>query len=328
MARSSVMAFVMAAAATLAVAAGPFLPMAPCVQLSASDRQQLAAGERVSRALRSRGHHVAVYAATQISATSEDLVSAVRAIADLKQSSFVVGIRRFSEPQALSDLDELALTDRDLSNLAACELRRCSFKLTADEINNVISLRGGASDRASLALAFKTVLLGRVRTYLATGLAGMPPIENRSKPWRLDDTLLQLQTASGCIAPGSPVASWLANYPGEGQQVESFVYWSQEFWCRKAGDSADACRDLACWRRRRHRGRQAGRYVDGGITVTALTTDPTTGVRHLTYLNLTSVDLPGGMFGSLKRGMLGSRLSRELPEVIAKPRSRLERTTS
>jgi hypothetical protein len=69
----------------------------------------------------------------------------------------------------------------------------------------------------------------------------------------------------------------------------------------------------------------ATRYLDGGLAMTAITTD-SDGTRYLTYLNRSSVDLLGGLLGSVKRAVLESRLSGEVPEIITKLRTRLERS--
>ncbi len=47
--------------------------------------------------------------------------------------------------------------------------------------------------------------------------------------------------------------------------------------------------------------------------------------RYLTYLNRSSVDVLGGFLGSVKRAVLESRLSGDVPEIITKLRTRLER---
>lgn len=66
-------------------------------------------------------------------------------------------------------------------------------------------------------------------------------------------------------------------------------------------------------------------YKTGGLSLMAITTDPA-GTQYLVYLNRTGVDLLGGLFGPLRRAALGSRLKRELPDIIQKLRARLART--
>ena len=69
----------------------------------------------------------------------------------------------------------------------------------------------------------------------------------------------------------------------------------------------------------------ATRYMTGGLSLTAITTDTATGANYLVYLNRTGVDLLGGLFGSLKRSVLESRLKSEVPNIIQNLRVRLER---
>jgi hypothetical protein len=333
MTRALLAAVLLGLAAGPAAAADQVTSMLPCLLLSGHEEAQLADRGISSRILRMRDRTVGVLATTATIADAETFVGAARDITDLKRASFVRGIRRFSNPPVLSDLDPLTLSDRDLTNVGRCELRDCSFKLSAPEIETLRRLRSaGGGSAAALAVALKTVLLDRARSYLAGGLGALPPMANGPRPWRLDDVMLRLQSQSQCVAPDSPIASWLANGPQDGRDVESFLYWSQEFY--GAGRPVILLNHVAIWRFADHQavivGKQvfASRYLDGGIGITALTADSTTGARRLTYVNLASTDFVGGIFGAFKRSALESRLSGELPEIILKLRSRFERRPS
>ena len=331
MRRMRLVGWVVAVMAVIA-AADPGAMLTPCLTVSARDRQQLAGGGIVSRVLRSRNHQVAVIATTATSADADRFVASARDIESLKRSSFVRGIGKLSTPPQLSDFDGLSLTERDFVNLEQCELHRCSFKLTASEIRHIVSVRNEkGTDRAALERALRTVLVRRVENYLEAGMQALPPIENRIDPRALTDALTDLLSETTCLQQIPGIAAWLTEFPARGGEVESFVYWSQEFY--GAGKPAVLLTHVGIFRPGEHDavivGKQlfASRYLDGGIAVTALTRDPATGTGYLTYMNRTSVDLLGGMFGSLKRGALESRLSNELPEIILKLRSRLERTS-
>jgi hypothetical protein len=134
---------------------------------------------------------------------------------------------------------------------------------------------------------------------------------------------------------GSPrAADWLRNSPHDTTRVESFLYWSQEtFGTGKPvvsvthvgliapaapGDPAIVL------------GKQifSTRYMTGGLSLTAITTDAATGAHYLVYLNRTGVDLLDGLLGPLKRSVLESRLLSELPDIVQKLRGRLERSRS
>jgi hypothetical protein len=317
-------------AASASTAQDPLAVVAPCVTLSAGERQRLERGELVSRTLPGASTQVALFAVTRIEAPPRALADATRSIADLKRSSFVLGVQRFSQPPVLSDLDSLVLPDRDLQALRDCETGDCDLKLTTPEIQAIRAVGSRPSD-AALQQAFRRVVLDRVTTYLAGGLAGVPPVANRSRVFPLAPTMSALQDASPCVLQAPPLASWLRNYPAGGRDVESFLYWSQEVY--RAGRPVvlathvaileDATRAIVV-------GKQilSTRYMDGGIAMTAITTDPATGRRYLVYLNRSSVDLLDGFWGGLVRRIVESKVRGEVPEIIDKLRQRLERQPS
>ena len=320
------LAAVVCLAVTVDVAAQDALSIVtPCVSLSASDRQKLSQGGLVSRTLPSHRGQVAVFAATSIAATGDTLADATRQIADLKKSSFVKAIRRFSDPPQLSDLDELMPDERDIAAMMQCEVGACSFKLTAAEIAALKAHRG---DRQAVVGAYRRVILDRVTTYLSGGVAGIAPIVNRSKPKQPSAILAALQAESPCITQRPPLDAWLRDEPV--RDVESFLYWSYETY--GGGKPVVLVTHVAILRESPDTtivvGKQilGTRYVDGALAMTAITAGRD-GTRYLFYLNRTSVDLLDGFFGPIKRNLLESRLSSELPEIIQKLRARLERNT-
>jgi hypothetical protein len=317
----------------LLLAADPFSLLAPAITISAADRRNLDRGAIVTRTLEGDEREVGVFAMSRINVPPETLIAQARAIEDLKRSSFVTAIQRFSNPPRLDDLDQLMLTARDVEAAARCTIGDCSFKLSAPEIELLRSWStAGTPDRdAAIQRAFRQVVLARVKAYLAGGLAAVPAVANRSKPLHLD-RVFQGIVSAGLPLSGAPGATeWLRDFPGGTANVESFLYWSQEnygagkpvvavthlglFAPDSAGDPAIVL------------GKQifATRYMTGGLALTAVTTDTETGARYLVYLNRTGVDLLGGFFGPLKRSILESRLKSELPEIIQKLRVRLER---
>lgn len=323
------------AAATLSAAlaaANPLAIVAPCVSLSARELRALGRGEVVARTLPADDHQVALLAVTRVTVAPAALVESTREIAELKKSSFVTGIRRFSDPPRLSDLDSLVLVPRDVEALMQCQPGRCSFKLTRPEIEAIAQARAAGPDRDAVQRALRQVLLDRVNTYLAGGLDALPAIANRSKPHALAETMTALQAQSPCAMQVPPLAEWLHGFPERGRNVESFLYWSQESY--GAGKPVTLVTHVAILHDSPDRaivvGKQifSSRYMDGAIAVTAITTDPASGARYLIYMNRSSVDLIGGFFGGLKRSILESRLKGEVPEIIRRLRGRLERRPS
>ena len=317
----------------LLLAADPFALLAPAITLSPADRGTLDRGAIVTRTLPGDDSQVGVFAMSRINVPPETLIAHTRSIEELKRSSFVTAIQRFSNPPTLDDLDELVLTPRDVETAARCTLGNCSFKLSAPEIELLRSLSTpGTPDRAAaIQRAFRQVVLARVKTYLAGGLSAVPTIANRPPPFSLDRVFKAIFSATPPLS-GAPLATaWLRDYPNDTTPVESFLYWSQENYGAgkpvvtvthvgliAPGSPGAPAIALA---------KQifATRYMTGGLAVTAITTDTVTGANYLVYLNRTGVDLLGGMFGPVKRSVLESRLTSELPDIIQKLRVRLER---
>ena len=316
-------ALLLAAATTL----DPIAIVEPSVALTAAERNRLGSGELVSRVLPAHQGQVAVFAATQIDANPNQLIAAARDVADLKKSSFVLAIGRFSDPPRLSDLDALTLDAHDRDVLTVCEPGRCSFKLAAIEIEAIRQFRHGDVNGDRMAAALRSVMLQRVQAYLAAGLAALPPIANRSRPWLLYDVLAAAQAESPRLLQSPPLSSWIHDEPARGS-LESFVYWSKELF--GSGKPVILITHVAIHRPAAGAavvvGKQifASRYLNGALSMTALTT-AADGRRYLVYLNRSTVDLFGGLFGGVKRSLLESRLSGEVPELVARLRDRLER---
>lgn len=315
------------------LATDPFSLLAPAITLSTADRRALERGAIVMRTLKSDDSQVGVFATTRINVPPETLIAHARAIEDLKRSSFVTGIKRFSNPPRLTDLDELVLTARDVAAAARCRVGDCSFKLSAPEIELLRSLSApGPADRDdAIQRAFRQVVLARVNAYLARGLSGVPAIANRPAPLYLDRAFKVILAATPPLSEARGATDWLRDFPAAAAPFESFLYWSQENY--GAGKPVVAVTHVGLIAPAMPGdpaivlGKQifATRYMTGGLALTAITTDTDTGANHLVYLNRTGVDLLGGLFGPLKRSVLESRLKSELPDIIQKLRVRLER---
>ena len=319
------------AAALLCATTGTLDPLAivaPTVVVSADDRARLDRGELVSRVVPANKGQVAVFAASRIDAEPGILIDAARDIADLKKSSFVTAIQRFSDPPRLSDLDALTLDQHDLDVLARCDVGRCSFKLSAIEIEAIKRRRHGDANGEQITAALRAVMLDRVRAYRAADLAALPPIDNRSRPWQLHDVLQAALAESPRVLRDEPVSTWIRDGRAADDAIESFLYWSKEHF--GSGKPVILITHVALYRPAEGVavviGKQifGSRYTNGALAMTAITTAES-GERYLVYLNRSTVDLLGGLFGGVKRSMLEPRLAEGVPELIARLRDRLER---
>ena len=305
--------------------------LARAITLSGAGGRSLDRGGIVSRTLKGDEHQVGVFAMSRINVPPEALIAHARDIGELKRSSFVTAIQRFSNPPTLTDLDQLVLTARDVEAVERCAAGNCSFKFSAPEMKLLRSLAApGAPDRhAALQRAFRSC--GREsRPILPVGSAARHRHQQIGAvlPGRVFNG-----TSRDPADAGSPRASdWLRNSPHDTTRVESFLYWSQEtFGAGKPVVSVthvgliapDSPGDPAIVL-----GKQifSTRYMTGGLSLTAIATEPAKGAHYLVYLNRTGVDLLDGLMGPLKRSVLESRLHSELPNIVQKLRVRLERS--
>ena len=148
-------------------------------------------------------------AATRLDAPAEALAAWTRAITAFKRSQFVLAIGRFSDPPVLSDLDALALDDRDVDELRRCRPGDCGLKLSAAEISRLsnVAAAGGAGVARRGPAGFRQIVLNRVQAYRAGGLAALPPPADR-------DGAPSIGEALASIVERSP---HLDRVPGAGQ---------------------------------------------------------------------------------------------------------------
>jgi hypothetical protein len=302
----------------------------PGVVVTPADRQAIDRGNTLVRVLPGREREVAVFSAIALKATGEDLMKGVRQIAELKRSSFVLAIRRFSDPPRIQDLEELSLGDADLNSIQRCRSGSCDINLGSSEIERVqraMAAPSGRSKAAAVQDLFRIFVFERVEAYLARGHEGISGYP------------INLQQSFSAILRGSPLtermpefAGYLENYPGrKTPEVESFLYWSKESFGNKPvvsvthvgimpGKGRDGLPAMLV------AGKQvfATHYMNASLNLTAVLTGPAGSHNYLALLTRTEVDLLGGYFGWLKRTLIERRLKDETQKIILGLRQRLE----
>ena len=203
----------------------PFAFFQPSLTITADDRSRMDEGDPVAHVMASKDPEVGVWAAVRVNIDGDRLVSWMQRIEELKQSTYVLAIGRFSDPPRLDDLADLSLDEEDVSDLAACRPAHCDFKLSATEMT---ALQHAADQPGTLQQRFHQVVLDRVKAYLSGGRIG-PYADTASEIWPgLEfDTLLDhspFLTMRASSFAGSLRGERRASMPG----VESFLYWSKE----------------------------------------------------------------------------------------------------
>jgi len=149
----------------------PFAFLKPTAEFSVHDREKLDRREIVVKILPADGRELAVMAAGALAADAETFVSSIRRIAQLKKSTLVPQIHRFSAEPTVTDVRELTLDDDDVGEIADCRPDDCGLKLGVDEIHRLRAAAGSGQEVARSALdeEFRQILVERARRYLRAG---------------------------------------------------------------------------------------------------------------------------------------------------------------
>ena len=310
----------------------PFAFFRPAVNVSPKERQAIDKGEALVTVLPGQDREMAVFAALPVHVDGDRLVAWVRQIAELKKSSYVLSIGRFSAPPRIEDLDGLELDDEDLEAARQCRPGDCGLKLSAPEIAQLQQTVAGTQSewKPILQRAFRRVVLRRIQMYLADGHSALSVYNDHDRPVSLQTTFSSIVRRSVYLTARLPrFADYLDRYPRVPvPDVESFVYWSKE---QLAGKPVVSATHVSILRGRDGdlpdalvAGRQvfATHYVNGSLSLTAIMRGPA--VNYLVYLNRSDVDVLGGFFGGLVRVVAERRLKAEASEVLQGLRQRLE----
>jgi hypothetical protein len=308
---------------------------APWIVLSSGDWRRLDANEPVVRTLHGEQGQVAVFVATRLDARPDALAAWTRAIAELKQSRFVLAVGRFSDPPAVSDLGALSLDDRDLDAIRRCTLDDCGLKLAAPDIQVLRQVIAGAGShwRSAVQDEFRRLMVARVDAYRTGGLSGLPPPAENGASHPPGATFQAVVLASPYLKQIPYLERWLREYPAvEEGRVESFFYWSKELY--GGGKPVVSITHVGIVRQETSRrlpavlvaGKQifATHYLEGGLGLTMVLQDPSGERSYLAYVNRSQIDFLRGFFGKLARQIVEGRLERHAPSIIRGLRQRLE----
>lgn len=309
----------------------PFVFFQPSVTITADDCRQLDRGEAIARVLPGKDLEVVVFAAVPVEIDGDRLVAWIRRIEELKKSSYVLAIGRFSDKPRMEDLASLTLDDEDLSEARECWPGRCGLKLSAIEMKQLreAAANAGSAWKPAVQQAFRRAVLERVREYLSSGRVA--PYDDRKNSVQPDMILASMLAHSPFLVERVPrFTEYLRSYPLTAMDVESFMYWSTERLARKAVVSVTHVSIL--------RGHGAGlpdalvagkeifstHYVNASLGLTAIIRGEPGSHNYLAYLNRSDVDVVGGMFGGLIRWGVQRRLKDEAKDILQGLRRRLE----
>lgn len=305
----------------------------PDASLSRNDLLRLDRGEVIVKPLPAKSGQLGVFTITELDATSDVFVSWIRQVAELKRSKAVPVSRRFSEPPSLSDLDGLQLDQRDLNSIRECRPGDCDLKLSAAEIETLRRVDARGSD-GTIQEVFRRLLLERLMVYRSGGLAALPLAAFSRNAIQPIEVFAALRANSPYIRRSDQrLAAWLERpHEAGGPEVESFYYWSKEYY--SSGKAVIALTHVGVTRATTGSagpqvavaGKQifASRYMNGMLTHITLSRDPQSGQGYMTYTNRAQLDVLGGMFGGIVRGIINGRLKGDAATVLRTLRTRIE----
>jgi len=311
----------------------PFAFFGPSIRISAEERSKLDEGEVIAKTLPAHGHELAIFAAGSTTATPENLIDSVRAIVDLKQSSMVPEIGRFSTPPQLSDLASLTLDEGDLNAIKKCRPGNCDLKLSPAEIIRLQPPPASDSEAwiRDTNSIFRQIVFERVTGYLRQGQMAIPQYDTGDDEVDLAATFALLVQSSPYLRANLPqVADYFERYPALNvPRLESFLYWSKERPSRNSIISvthvtilrgqplADAPEVIVTSKEV-----FATRYTSGALAMTVLVRSGAEGSsrRYLAYLNRTWVDDLRGLW----RPIVEWRVRGQASKVFGEARHRIE----
>jgi len=317
-------------AQTPAAPRDPFAWLAPSVVVSADDRRVLDRGDPIAVVLPSDKHELAVFAAITVTVDAARLRAWVNRIELLKQSEYVLGIERLSDPPRLGDFANLVVDDDDLDAIRSCHAGDCALKMSAAEMAALqdSARAAGKAWRPAVQAGFREMVFARVQAYIASGV--ITPYEDKRPPIAPSERFAGILDHLPFLAAHAPgIAARLAAAPTPGAG-DSFFYWSKERIARKAvvnvtevhifpPETPDGPALLVT-----ARNVFATHYINGSLGVTALFEGAPGGPNYLIYVNRSSVDTPGGLFSGMVRWFAERRLKGNSGQVLRTLRTRLE----
>jgi hypothetical protein len=303
------------------------------LSLSTSEHRRLDAGESVVRILSANGPSVGVRAAARADVTPRRLVEWARQVQRLQTLPYQSVAGRFSDPPRIEDVAGLDLDDEDLTDLRQCRPTDCDLKLEDDEIEQVRrrTFSAGHAWKPALQAAFRHIVLARAQRYLIEGHNGAS-YHDRRTPVLLAREFSELAHEAAAAQPRvSSLIDYLTRFPhGAAPDVESFLYWSKDSLGARpiVGvthvailESRDPAVAEAVVARKQV---YASHYVNGSLSITAVTLAAGDSDRYLVYINHTRADVFDGLFGGLIRKTIERRLRREGPRALDALRRQLE----
>lgn len=312
--------------------------LAATFDLSPADLAHLDRGAVVSRTLdASDKREVATLGVVRVRITPAFYVSQLLDIANFKQDEAILQVGTFRTPPALPDVAGLTLEDADLRSLRDCRVGDCGVQLSEHAIarfqREVDWRRGDAAARANALM--REILVDYATRYMAEGPAASMVYADRST---------RLDVGKEFAALASPAAGAWTHFPtlhrhlfafprSDTADVRDLLYWSKEKVGRRAvatvthlaiaRTTLDSPAEYAVASKQIY----GSHYYDASLGLTILLRDHSDPVpaTYVAYVNRSRVDVFGGLFGGIARGIVTSKAKGTVAHQLERVKDTLER---
>src|SRR5271165_2778336 len=174
-------------------------------------------GQAVAQALPTPApSEVVVFGAVYIDASPENYLKLVEDFQGLRGSRHYLGIREFSVPPKLSDLQGFVLEDDDISELKSCKPGKCQLQLpTASMEEFQKSVDWSAPDVTNqVNRLVQRMALDELLRYLMNGNSALGTYDDKQLPLRVVDQFESLLNESAALRDYLPdLERYLTGYP-------------------------------------------------------------------------------------------------------------------
>jgi hypothetical protein len=202
------------------------------IKLDDTQIADLQQGKPVTKVLSTQTpDEVAVFGAIYINASPEDYLKAAQNLDALRKSPSYLGVRKFSSPPQLSDLQGFVLDDDDIKALKDCKPGNCQLQLPTESMEAFQkSVNWSAPDASTQVnnLAQKMALDALVR-YQKEGNSALGSYYDKEHPVPVTERFASLLSESPSLSQYLPdLKRYLLDYPrAQLANAESIFYWER-----------------------------------------------------------------------------------------------------
>jgi len=203
-------------------------------QMGLSDDQiaAIAHGRVVAKVLPSNTPaEIIVFGAVFVNATPEEYVKLAFDMGRLQRLPGYLGVRQFSDPPVLSDLDGFALEPEDIRNLRSCRPGKCDVQLPAVAMQELQKALDWSNPDVATQVneRVRRMALEILRRYQAVGNSVLGSYRDTDRPFDVDAQFQSLLGRSAALPVYLPeLGRYLLDYPNATlDNVESMFYWER-----------------------------------------------------------------------------------------------------